>query len=226
MKLFTVKIGSHLHGFATEQSDEDFVTVYRESLSTVLSLDYKLTKLVNREKEDHVQYELRHFCSLLLKNNPTALEVMKSDLIVSMTDDGLELRNNLDKFLDDDNAYAAFYGYVKSTLSGCDNEDIKMERRGKQLLSVLRVLEQGTDLLGTRDFEARCRTVPREDALNLKRGDKETFDFYRQLTNVRFTTFFETFGVYAADNRKIMASDRDWVNNFIYRTYAKDHYDG
>lgn len=66
--------GSHAYGTAIEGSDEDRRGVFVAPQSFIAGLD--AIEQVADERNDQVYYELGHFVSLLLKNNPNALELL------------------------------------------------------------------------------------------------------------------------------------------------------
>ncbi len=72
--LFDSIAGSHAYGTAIEGSDEDRRGVFAAPLSFVAGLD--AIEQVADERNDQVYYEIGHFVSLLLKNNPNALELL------------------------------------------------------------------------------------------------------------------------------------------------------
>jgi predicted nucleotidyltransferase len=66
--------GSHAYGTAIDVSDEDRRGVFVAPRSFIEGLD--TIEQVADERSDQVYYELGHFVSLLLKNNPNALELL------------------------------------------------------------------------------------------------------------------------------------------------------
>jgi predicted nucleotidyltransferase len=79
--------GSHAYGTAIEGSDEDRRGVFVAPRSFVSGLDE--IEQVADERSDQVYYELGHFVSLLIKNNPNALELL------AMPEDCIRLRHPL-----------------------------------------------------------------------------------------------------------------------------------
>lgn len=79
--------GSHAYGTAIEGSDEDRRGVFVAPRSFLAGLD--AIEQVADERNDQVYYELGHFVSLLLKNNPNALELL------AMPDDCIRYRHPL-----------------------------------------------------------------------------------------------------------------------------------
>ncbi len=72
--LFDTVSGSHAYGTAIEGSDEDRRGVFVAPRSFVSGLDR--IEQVADERSNEVYYEIGHFVSLLLKNNPNALELL------------------------------------------------------------------------------------------------------------------------------------------------------
>ncbi len=83
--------GSHAYGTAIAGSDEDRRGVFAAPRSFLFGLD--AIEQVADERSDQVYYELGHFVSLLLKNNPNALELL------AMPDDCIRHRHPLFEWL-------------------------------------------------------------------------------------------------------------------------------
>jgi predicted nucleotidyltransferase len=72
--LFDAVAGSHAYGTAVADSDRDRRGVFVAPRTFVFGLD-RLEQVAD-ERNDQVYYEIGHFVSLLLKNNPNALELL------------------------------------------------------------------------------------------------------------------------------------------------------
>ena len=72
--LLKCRSGSHAYGLAMETSDEDFRGVFYAPREAFFAGDYPTQ--VSDPTNDEVYYELGRFVELLLKANPTALEVL------------------------------------------------------------------------------------------------------------------------------------------------------
>lgn len=72
--LLKCRSGSHAYGLATETSDEDFRGVFHAPREAFFASDYPAQ--VSDATNDEVYYELGRFVELLLKANPTALELL------------------------------------------------------------------------------------------------------------------------------------------------------
>jgi predicted nucleotidyltransferase len=85
--LFDSVAGSHAYGTAIDGSDEDRRGIFVAPRSFISGLDS--IEQVADERSDQVYYEIGHFVSLLLKNNPNALELL------AMPEDCIRLRHPL-----------------------------------------------------------------------------------------------------------------------------------
>lgn len=90
--LFDSIAGSHAYGTAIDGSDEDRRGVFVSPRSFIDGLD--AIEQVADDRNDQVYYELGHFVSLLLKNNPNALELL------AMPEDCIRYRHPLFDWLD------------------------------------------------------------------------------------------------------------------------------
>jgi predicted nucleotidyltransferase len=84
--------GSHAYGTAIDGSDEDRRGVFVAPRSFIFGLDE--IEQVSDERSDQVYYEIGHFVSLLLRNNPNALELL------AMPDDCVRHKHPLFGLLD------------------------------------------------------------------------------------------------------------------------------
>jgi predicted nucleotidyltransferase len=90
--LFDSIAGSHAYGTAIEGSDEDRRGVFVAPRAFIAGLES--IEQVADERNDQVYYELGHFVSLLLKNNPNALELL------AMPEDCIRHKHSLFNLLD------------------------------------------------------------------------------------------------------------------------------
>lgn len=110
--ILKIRAGSHLYGTNTENSDNDYLGVYLNTKEELLGLQKseELTQNIESKLEngrntkyavDCKFYELRKFCSLALKCNPTILEILfvNKENILEITPEGEELLKLKHKFL-------------------------------------------------------------------------------------------------------------------------------
>jgi predicted nucleotidyltransferase len=213
--IFKAIVGSKLHGYATEESDTDYVTVYSEPLRRVISLYGDAPKGNQQHGEnDSTVYELRHFCRLLVKGNPTVFDAVFSSLREETSKYDTMLRTNLDKFIDTANVYHATCGYVQSTTREARESRFDNVRRGKKALAALRVIRQGQELLLNGTYDPSVQ-VNKTFALELKNGEERAIG--QALSLIEFEE--RTLGI-AHFNVEHKKSDIAWINDFLYYVYS------
>lgn len=149
--LARVVVGSHLHGLAMPDSDTDVRRVWVSSLADILS-PWPLEPPEMGPEEDG--WELRHFVGLIVKGNPTVLEVLASDLALGPVDPRwVELQRLAPAMLDPSAVHRAHVGYVLSqeklivdARCRCRGDE---RRASKAAAAALRIADQGADLLRT-----------------------------------------------------------------------------
>lgn len=110
--ILKINAGSHLYGTNTPSSDRDYLGVYLNTKEELLGLQKseELTQNIESKSEngrntkdavDCKFYELRKFCSLALKCNPTILEILfvNKENILEITPEGEELLKLKHEFL-------------------------------------------------------------------------------------------------------------------------------
>lgn len=216
MIIFKTVVGSQLHGYATADSDTDYVTVEADPLRKVLSLSGDAPRGNQQHGEnDSTRYELRHFCRLLVKGNPTVYDALFSHFREGeLTLWDIQMTRNADKFIDTENIYKATRGYVQSTMKEAGNGTFRPERRGKKALAALRVLRQGQELLKTGKYDP-SNQIAYDFAIALKNGDEIAIETAQEFVADE-GEIFDT--IYVMTRPK--TADIDWINDFLYRVYT------
>jgi predicted nucleotidyltransferase len=75
-QLLKIRVGSHAFGTNIETSDEDFLEVHQCDNEELFGFNYRDELQFTK---DHKSFELKKFLELLLKANPTTLEMLFSD---------------------------------------------------------------------------------------------------------------------------------------------------
>lgn len=125
-RILKVFSGSYSYGTNTENSDKDYLGIYLNTKEELLGLQSSeelteniISKAENgRNTKDAVDckyFELRKFCRLALKGNPTILEILfvNKENILEITKEGKELLSLRNEFLSK-NIYNSFMGYAFS----------------------------------------------------------------------------------------------------------------
>jgi len=106
--IFKCRVGSHLYGLSTENSDEDFISVFLPKPEYIIGL--KRVEVLNFAKEqngnhkdriDDQMWSLEKFIRLLLKSTPNAIEILfasKNNILIEEKEFS-ELKRNYDKIV-------------------------------------------------------------------------------------------------------------------------------
>ena len=139
--IYEVVSGSHSYGLATENSDVDIKGIYLPSKTAFYSSHFQ--DQINDQMYDHVYYELGKFFKLLLKSNPTILEMLGAKQNHKLKGhrelDALDLNRILSKDCEE-----TFLGYALSQI-----------RKARKVRSKI-LLEESHEEKTVRDF---CRVV-------------------------------------------------------------------
>lgn len=125
-KILEIRIGSHLYGLNTPNSDEDYLGVflapveYHFGLHELEQLDLSVVSKLesgknSKEAVDRIFYELKRFTKLALENNPNILEVLfvNEENIVYINEYGRRLLSLKYDFLSE-KVIKTFLGYATS----------------------------------------------------------------------------------------------------------------
>jgi predicted nucleotidyltransferase len=74
--ILKARVGSHLYGLETPESDEDFLGVYVAPTWDVLSLHSKPQETIVSKDPDTTMHELEKYMRLAAQGNPTVLELL------------------------------------------------------------------------------------------------------------------------------------------------------
>jgi len=114
--ILKVRVGSHLYGLATHESDIDIMNVWVPSPGQLLGLVEPKQINVNESIIEEKRYPLHVFVRLALKNNPNILEILHADKPNLMVVDefGEQLIANREAFLSRKTCRDTFLGYAQS----------------------------------------------------------------------------------------------------------------
>lgn len=150
-------VGSTAYGLATPESDIDklgvFVLPTAEFSRLALPKDSDFSRV--QHEPDVTHQELGKFCRLALQCNPTILELLwvPERLLTVMSEDGRQLRQRREWFLDPKKVHDAYMGYAVSQFKrlserGDFGADMR-KRTEKHARHLLRLMHQGYTLYTT-----------------------------------------------------------------------------
>lgn len=168
-----VLVGSHAHGLAGPQSDQDFRSVFVLPTTDMFRVGFKYhgTRML-KEEQDETAWEAGHFLFLALQGHPLALETFMAP-VVAMDEWGAELRHLFPHLWSARNVYDSFMNY-------CENQRRKMlekkdGRPAKYAAAYLRILFNLCELLEAGTFTIRIVDTSIGDAVRkIKEGDYRT----------------------------------------------------
>lgn len=105
------EVGSRAYGLSTPESDFDYRAVFLPNIEYLIGL--KKVEQIQIKEEDWVATELRRFCSIIIKQNPTMLEMLYIDAPIYETDIWRELKTELKKLVTK-KAFIPYNAYVQS----------------------------------------------------------------------------------------------------------------
>lgn len=122
--IFKALVGSHSHGTATQDSDEDFSGVYVQDNDDILSYGYEEYVQVNKDEK---YFEVKRFLDLLMVANPAALELLftPEDCIIKTSPQFKLIYDNRHMFLTK-KCYNTFAGYAKTQIQKSKGTDKKI----------------------------------------------------------------------------------------------------
>lgn len=161
-------VGSHAYGLNTDDSDVDRMffaaapTVQFHGLNPPWG---KAGTVVQHEPEDVVVHEVAKAVSLLLKCNPSIVEILWLDEYEVRTEMGSRLIELRSEFLSQPYVRNAYLGYATDQFKRLKNAgrftSVPVKRIKKHARHILRLLDQGTQLYTTGTFEVKVRDPQR-----------------------------------------------------------------
>jgi hypothetical protein len=175
--ILKVRVGSHLYGTSTPESDEDFIGIFVPDAEYLLGLDripkgevdlgIKFKDAEGKNTKDAVDfkaYTLEKFARLALDNNPNVLEILfvNLDNVLFANDIGYQLLNLRHEFLSTKIKHR-FLGYA---FSQKHKMVIKLENYEK-LLEAIDYIDHSTDKQFLLDIEHHPIFVRKKDHVTI-----------------------------------------------------------
>ena len=151
--ILKVLVGSHAHGLASEESDQDFRSVFVIPTEEIFRLDFTYpTTSWTKEEGDETSWEIGQFLSLATQSHPLILETFLAP-VLAVDQWGEELRGLFPAVWSPQKAYQAFTGYAKNQRTKLLEK--KDGRPAKYAAAYIRVLGNLCELLETGTFTIR-----------------------------------------------------------------------
>lgn len=205
--IYEIIYGSDCYGTTTADSDNDIRGILLPTIDECLSMKELKDIRVHNDEEDRVMYPIQKFFKLAIKSNPSVFEwlFVPKNCIKIMKPSGKLIRDNREIFLSKE-LYHRFKGFAHSEFASLTKLTGKTgAKRKKQILkfgfspknamNVIRLLEQGIELL-----ETSYISMPRSNAeylKSIKRGEVS----YKEIVNL-FDELLKKLEV-ARDNSKL-----------------------
>jgi len=155
-EIIKARVGSHLYGLNTEDSDEDFLGVFIRPTREILSFFNNKETYVTKDP-DTTYHELKKFMWLAAKGNPTVLELLFCPEYEVLTNEGASLVRHRHWFLSN-HVRDSFGGYAYQQAKKLQLREFQgyegfgpelKKRRNKHARHCFRLLRQGRELLET-----------------------------------------------------------------------------
>lgn len=166
--ILSVVVGSRSYGLAVAGSDHDRRGVYAAPTDLFWRLDKPPTHL-DGPRDEQFSWEIERFCQLARQANPTVLEVLWSEHIEHLTEDGETLRAARSAFLS--RRVADTYGnYARDQLKRVQARHARTgQTNHKQAMHMIRLLLAGAHVLRTGEVLVDV-TAHRDRLLAVKAG--------------------------------------------------------
>ncbi len=227
-EILKVLVGSRAHGLADENSDYDYRAVFLTPTRELLSVGSKpINSTWIEGNEDNTAWELKHFLSMALQNNPTILEVFVAPIETKTYFGGL-LRNLLPSIINPKLLLSSHLGYAKNQkakllTSDWDSKETidrsiptpllqKESKRSRKFTSAwLRVVYQALHYFRHGEYIIDFRNT--EVYQNLL--DIRTSKDYTQGEAVNLCNYYEGLLFEFRDNVEDKKADLELVNDFL-----------
>ena len=168
--ILKVLVGSHAHGLASQESDQDFRSVYVIPTEEMFRLDFKYPSTSwTKEGGDEASWEVGQFLSLAIQSHPLILETFLAP-VLAVDQWGEELRGLFPAVWSPQKAYQAFSGYANNQRTKFLEK--KDGRPAKYAAAYIRVLGNLCELLETGTFTIRiCDTSLGPTVARMKEGN-------------------------------------------------------
>lgn len=220
-EILKVLVGSRAHGLADENSDYDYRAVFTAPTRELLSVDNKPANTSWVEgNEDNTAWELKHFLSMALQNNPTILEVFVAPIEVK-TYFGTVLRNLLPHIINPKLLLNSHLGYAKNQKNKLlhGDWDLNKDRKARKYTSAwLRVTYQALHYLRHGEYIIDFKgTEVYKNLLDIRKAKD-----YTQGEAVNLCNYYEGLLLDFRDYVNDKKADLELINDFLITVRRAD----
>lgn len=167
-------VGSQAYGLATPTSDVDKLGVFMRPVNQLVGFEVH-DESIQQHEPDASYHELRKYVSLVLKCNPTAMELLWLDDWTQATWQGCALVLRREQFLSTALARNAYTGYCRSQLTRFKTATVA-DRKPKALRHAMRLAIQCRALLTTGELKVRLSDADIAMCRLAEYGDERSLD--------------------------------------------------
>lgn len=174
-----------MYNLDTPESDIDVKGIYviptNELLNTLTGF-HKIDKVHDHTDPDWAYFEVQKYMSLVLKGNPTALELLFANEYTKLTPEGQLLIDNRSAFLSKKikNAYIG-YALQQVKRKYRNASDITEYRAGKHVRHTWRLIKQYEQLATTGTLQPRLTDSERAECFAfMDKSYEEVYDWFRE----------------------------------------------
>lgn len=156
-------VGSHMYNLQTETSDKDIKGIFLDSPKKLLGLGH-LDTVKDHTDPDWAYYEIKKYCELALKMNPTITELLWANEYTKLTPIGQQLIGIRESFLSK-MAVNSYLGYALSQIRRKyrNAANVVEYRAGKHVRHLWRLCKQYEGLATTGKLQVKLSEKEREE---------------------------------------------------------------
>lgn len=177
-------VGSHMYNLDTPESDIDTKGIYvlpTNELVNTMNGFKKIEKVFDHNDPDWAYFEVQKYMGLVMKGNPTALELLFANEYTVLTDLGKLLINHRDAFLSQ-KMKNAYIGYARQQVvrKYRNASDITEYRSGKHVRHTWRLIKQYEQLATTGTLNPRLSDEERAECFAfMEKSYNEVAEWFR-----------------------------------------------
>ena len=207
-------VGSQLYNLNTPESDIDIKGIFVEEPSHFWDL-HSPKEVIDHTDPDWAYFELKKFCRLAAKMNPTIIELLYANEYIQLSPLGEELIKIRTSFLNK-GALNSYLGYALQQVKRKyrNAADITEYRAGKHVRHTWRLCKQYEQLATTGILQPRLTDEEREECFTFQnKSYQECYEWFRE----------EDKRLRALTSVLPDEADYETINRFLVNSYERIH---